>query len=99
MPTITLYREVSYADTIREYLIVIDGYEVSSIKAGETSEISVAAGKHNIRLRADWANSNELQIEGSSESKIYLIGGSALREWRFHLVGLSMSMDKTLFVA
>jgi len=71
---------------MRAYSIEIDGDKIGTIKEGETKDIPIDEGAHIVKLKIDWACSNELQINVSSGEDINLECGNAMRGWKIILV-------------
>ena len=80
--TITITREAGgYRDRVRAYKVMLDGEHVASIKAGETVTHTAPAGRHEIRMKIDWAGSPTIPFqltEGGTASFHCEPGGSAL---------------------
>ncbi|HSW98337.1 MAG TPA: hypothetical protein VLF71_00710 [Candidatus Saccharimonadales bacterium] len=58
---LTIIRDSGYADRLRKYKVVLDGIVVGDISNGETKSFDIAAGKHSLQLKVDWAKSNLLE--------------------------------------
>ncbi len=79
MATIKLRRDSGYADRLRAYHIVLDGEKVMKISNGESVEISVQPGRHELFLKIDWCRSNKIDfVISEGETKVF-DGGSSLR--------------------
>ena len=70
MGKLKLYREPRYADKIRSYNVVVDGAVVSKIKERETFEFPLNSTGHEIWLTIDWARSNKITCDGSSDVQL-----------------------------
>jgi hypothetical protein len=67
-------------DLFRKYLIVIDGAGVAKIKRGQTLELPVTPGRHEVFLKIDWCRSPSIELEASPGQVVELRcapGGSA----------------------
>ena len=52
----------AWRDTRRNYKVLMDGTETGVVSDGETAVFPVRPGKHSLRLRIDWAGSEELHF-------------------------------------
>lgn len=75
---ITLNRKTSYADSIRNYRVLIDNLEVGKIWQGKTIEIPLSPGNHTIVIKIDWCGSNKIPFSISSGENIQFECGSSL---------------------
>jgi len=50
-------RRGGYRDILRSYLVTIDGKELAKIKRGQTVELPVTAGSHEVFVKIDWCRS------------------------------------------
>jgi hypothetical protein len=50
-------------DRIRKYQILVDGTELGTIKNGETVSLPIQPGRHEVKLKIDWAYSPPLEID------------------------------------
>ena len=83
---ITLYREPSYADSLRSYKVVIDGEVVAKIKHGETISLTPPApGSHQIWVTIDWCRSNKLDFT-YSDAPLNFVYSSSLKGMRLFLL-------------
>ena len=74
---ITLTRRCSYADAVRQYLVIIDGNEVGHIKQGESfSYADLTSGSHVIWLKIDWCRSNKIEFEYLGDDILFECGSS-----------------------
>lgn len=79
MATIKLKRDSGYADRIRAYHVVLDGKKVMKIGNGESVEITVRPGNHELFMKIDWCRSNKISFP-ISEGQIKTFDcGSSLR--------------------
>jgi len=82
---ISIQRGKSYADNWRAYKVRVDGIVVASVRAGQSTTITVASGRHMLRLRIDWCSSEELQFDAQAGEHITFECGSSLAGWRIFL--------------
>jgi hypothetical protein len=74
-----------WRDRLRPYRIVVDGETVGSVADGTTEEVSVAPGRHTLRLRIDWASSPEVEFVVADGEQVTLRcrpNGGARSAWR-----------------
>ena len=62
MAKIKLNRDSGYVDHQRAYRVVIDGEKRAKISNGESIEIVVEPGNHEILLKIDWLRSNTINF-------------------------------------
>ena len=79
MAKIKLKRDSGYVDRIRAYHVVIDGKKIEKISNGESLEIPVQPGSHELFLKIDWCRSNKIQFSISEEETKVFDCGSSLR--------------------
>jgi hypothetical protein len=64
--TIVLSRKrEGYRDFLRSYVVLVDSEEVAKIKRGQTVELPITAGSHEVFLKIDWCRSPALHIQAS----------------------------------
>lgn len=56
-------RQSTWADRFRAYQIMLNGEQIGKIKNGETVELEVHKGHHEILLKVDWCFSNTLHFD------------------------------------
>lgn len=72
-------RSSAYADKLRSYKIMIDENLTGTIDNGQTIELELPKGKHEVYLKIDWCRSNKVVINGLKDSDVVsLKGGSSL---------------------
>ena len=79
---LNLNRVTSFSDSLRAYSIVLDGAVVGHIKAGESVDIPVHPGKHQIFLKIDWCRSNILDFTAQTGAEVTLNCGTNLTGWQ-----------------
>jgi hypothetical protein len=62
MALIQITRGPGYGDGLRAYRIVIDGEQRGKIGRGETVDIEVPSGPHELVLKIDWCRSPRLSF-------------------------------------
>jgi len=85
---LNLNRVTSFSDSLRAYIIVLDGEEFGQIRAGESFNITISPGEHQIFLKIDWCRSNILVFTARPGAEISLNCGSSLTGWRILLAYL-----------
>jgi hypothetical protein len=65
MVLLTLERDSGCADRARAYHIVLDGKTIGNIRDGETKEMSVSLGEHDLSVRIDWTGSRTLHFSAA----------------------------------
>src|SRR5579862_2514953 len=62
MALVRIARTSYYPDRFRAYRIILDGKNVDTIRAGETRELLVLPGQHELSAKIDWCGSNTLEF-------------------------------------
>lgn len=62
MALLKIVRDSGWGDRFRAYRIVLDGNEIDRIRYGETKELSVSLGQHELSARIDWCGSKTAQF-------------------------------------
>lgn len=75
---IRIKRDSGYADRVRAYKIVLDGEVIGKIKNGQTVELDLQPGNHQLHMKIDWCRSNIVDFE-TNGSLIEFECGSNLR--------------------
>lgn len=73
------------SDKYRAYSVVADGAIVGRLAPGETCTLSLPVGEHQIAAKIDWAGSNTIHVNVSSERTEFLRVRSNLRGIRVAL--------------
>jgi len=60
MAVVKIERGLELADALRKFVIIVDGREIARIKYGETLELPVAIGTHEIFCKTNWLRSNKI---------------------------------------
>ena len=77
MTTLKIKRDKGWADKVRSYKIVLDGKVIENIKEGESKELNIDAGQHELFCKIDWSRSNKVQFDiNNNESKDFKIQSS-----------------------
>lgn len=82
---VCIYREPEYSDKYRAYSVVVDGAIVGRLAPGETCTLLLPVGEHQIAAKIDWAGSNTIRVNVSSERTECLKVRSNLRGIRVAL--------------
>lgn len=81
MAEITLTRPTGYrVDSGREYQIIIDRKKVGSIKIGETKVFTLSPGRHEVRLKQDWASSEKLEFDLGENDQAQFVCAPRIKE-------------------
>ena len=75
MAKLLVTRPRHVGDGIRKYRILIDGDQVSSIGPGQTIQIDLPPGSHELTARIAWVGSQRVPIKGGPEATYHLIVG------------------------
>lgn len=87
-----------WRDLLRKYVIVIDGAVAGRIGRGQTVELPVTPGRHEIFLKVDWCRSPSMELDAISGEAIDLrcaSGGSAMEGLGAITVGASSYISLT----
>ena len=66
-------RAGGYTDRARAYRVKVDGEELGRVSAGQTAQIEVSPGSHEVLMQVDWAKSPPIAVETSdaAPTKLY----------------------------
>lgn len=81
---IIIERKSGYADSLRNYKVILDDELIGEIADGETKAFDIKPGTHTLQLSIDWAKSNELSFKFTG-SNIKFKCSNALRGPRVFL--------------
>ena len=97
---VIINRLKSLSDSLREYIMVLDGAEIGRIRVGESFKMPISPGEHQIFLKIDWCRSNLLNFTAEEGIQVELECGSSLTGWRIFLGFLYISFwrDKYLWI-
>lgn len=79
-------KQWSWRDGLRGYAVMIDGKQVAKVRRGQTVDVRIAPGRHEIFLQISWCRSPSIQVDAHSGEVIKMYcqpGGpvdSALRD-------------------
>ena len=65
---IRIRRTSGYPDRLRTCKIVLDGEVVGEIRRGQTLELDVPPGRHQMHSKIDWTRSNAIEFEADDET-------------------------------
>lgn len=65
-------RAGGYTDRARAYTVLVDGAESGKIKHGESVDVPVSPGTHEVQMKIDWARSPALQVEVADGEQVRL---------------------------
>jgi hypothetical protein len=83
---ITIQRTTNHLDRLRSYKIKLNGTIVGKVKAGESTTIAIAPGRHSIVLRIDWCGSEMIVFEAKPAQHLHFECGSNITGWRILLM-------------
>jgi hypothetical protein len=95
MTTLTIERDSGWADSMRQYRVLLDGNEIGRVADGEKLVRHVAEGRHVLQLKIDWLGSPALELDFQSTDRVVLVR-SRLRGWRV-LLSLYYTLLYTFF--
>ena len=80
MSQITVKRSSEYANKLRKIQLVLDDQVIDEIEDGEIKTIKVKPGKHILKAKIDWCQSNEIvfNINEGEDKEFFLKGTSPL---------------------
>ncbi|MCA8985852.1 MAG: hypothetical protein R3C12_22920 [Planctomycetaceae bacterium] len=78
---IRIKRDTGYVDSLRAYIVVLDGNVIGEIENGQQVEFDVAPGMHHLNLKIDWCRSNIIDFEVNQDA-IEFECGSNLRGFK-----------------
>jgi len=64
-------RDSAYADRIRNYTVILDGNTIGEIADGESKSFDLEPGPHTLRLKIDWARSNDIAFQSDTNESIH----------------------------
>jgi len=70
----------AWRDGARGYQVMLDGEQVAMIKRGQTLELPVAPGRHEILLKVSWCHSPVVEVDARPGEVIHMFcqpGGPA----------------------
>lgn len=76
---IVIHRNAGRRDRLRSYAILLDGVVAGKIKEGETRDLQVPAGAHCLRVKCDWAGSQEVALTVADRESVQLTCQSGTR--------------------
>lgn len=83
---INITRESAYTDSLRNYLVELDGIIIGKIANGQSESFEVKPGTHVLRLKIDWGGSNEVKFKISKNEIIRFRCASRMKGFRAWLV-------------
>ncbi|MFZ1703687.1 MAG: hypothetical protein WAT79_05040 [Saprospiraceae bacterium] len=72
MPKINIQRTTGIMNKMRDFKILVDGTQVSTISSGETNEFDISPGRHRILCKVDWCTSPEIYLDFEEQDTKYL---------------------------
>jgi hypothetical protein len=61
--TVVLHRAPSFAAKLRKFQVLIDGTPIDKIANGESMCLTMAPGRHELRLKLDWCGSHPVIVD------------------------------------
>jgi hypothetical protein len=62
-----------YADRARAYHVFLDGRDVGQLRHGQSLELDVAPGRHEVHLKIDWGSSPIRVVELAAGERASLV--------------------------
>lgn len=91
---IRVSRSTGYPDRLRAYRIFVNGHEMARVSAGESVDIPVPSGTHEVVAKVDWCGSPTLICTaGAGETHCFEVG-SNLRGLRIFLIYIYITFLK-----
>ena len=81
--TLILNRHSGKRDGWRAYRVMVDGNKVALLNEGETRELTLSPGDHEVWIKLDWTRSPKFKLNLAEASRTYLqcrAGGGAWME-------------------
>jgi len=72
-------RETTYADSLRNYQVELDGKLIGKIANGETRSFNISPGEHVLCMRISWCRSPRINFVVEDDDAISFKCRSALR--------------------
>jgi hypothetical protein len=98
MVTIHLKRDSGYADSIRNYEVILDGKLIGKIADGKSESFKASAGTHTLQLSIDYIKSNKLSFECSDKETVSFECRNTLRGKRYILLPLYLTILKSKYI-
>lgn len=76
---IILKRDSGYADRLRSYRVTLDKQVIGDIADGQEAAFDIEPGPHTLRLKVDWARSNDFEFRIDPGQVIYFTCASRAR--------------------
>lgn len=76
---IIIKRESAYADKLRKYKIVLDGKVIGELADGQSKSFDAKSGEHTLRMKIDWARSNEVKFQSTENETIHFRTSNRMR--------------------
>jgi hypothetical protein len=70
----------AWRDIARSYRVMLDGDQVAKVRRGQTVELPVTPGRHEVFLQIDWCSSPVVEVDAHPREIIKMIcepGGNA----------------------
>jgi hypothetical protein len=77
--SVTIARDAGYADSVREYSILLDGLFLGEVGEAEVKTFPIEPGEHRIEAKIDWCGSRLIKFTASPNADITFIVKSNLR--------------------
>jgi hypothetical protein len=82
MGNLIISREkIFWQDSMRDYLIFVDGNKLGSIANGAEVTLSIEPGQHTVQLKIDWCSSPTLAIPMADGQDVTLYCGPNCKPW------------------
>ncbi|MDP3521359.1 MAG: hypothetical protein Q8S02_12135 [Hydrogenophaga sp.] len=81
MATLSVRRDIGYADKLRKYRIFVNDSEIGQLAEGAVLHQDVGEGPHTVEARIDWCSSRPLKLDALTSGHVVVVR-SSLRGWR-----------------
>jgi hypothetical protein len=89
---ITVKRDSGYADSLRQYDILIDDVVSQHVSNGRAAILEVPEGQHTIQCKIDWMLTEKIPFNAQPQNDYVFEGRNSLRGWRIALLPIYMTV-------
>jgi len=73
--TIRVRRDTRFYARARALSVLVDGEEAGKVRHGESCDIEVPAGVHEVQMKLDWGTSPPLEVSAADGAPVRLLAG------------------------
>lgn len=97
---LTVKRVKEFRDRIRKYKVMVDEKEVGQLGVGESIDVDITPGSHEVYVEIDWCRSKKLTIDYTEGETVILECGNSMGGFKilFSLVYVTALKDKYLWI-